>query len=165
MTTVIAYWLLPAESAQNLFADIVGELAARFDAPIFTPHLTLFLASENSRASTEVLKELGSVAVDLPVFGISFSEQFTKTLFVRFEKTHALQRLSSAISELSSDPQQNLADPHLSLLYKHLPKETKRELASSIQLPFREVSFDSICAMRCISPTQSAGDVRAWKLA
>jgi hypothetical protein len=165
MTTAIAYWLLPAEAPRSFFANIIGELAARFDAPIFTPHLTLFIAWENSRTPAEVLKELGPVAVDLPIFNVSFSEQFTKTLFVRFEKTHVLQRLISAISELTGDPQQDLADPHLSLLYKYLPKETKRELASSIQLPFHKVAFDSICAMRCASPTQNAADVRAWKLA
>jgi hypothetical protein len=165
MTILIAYWLLPAEPARSFLADIISELAARFDAPIFAPHLTVFVTPENSRAPAEVLKEFGSLAVDLPIFNVSFSAQYTKTLFIRFEKTHALQRLSSTISELSGDPQQNLADPHLSLLYKHLPEETKRELADSIQLPFHQVTFDSICAMRCASPTQSADDVRAWKLA
>jgi hypothetical protein len=165
MTTVIAYWLLPAEPARSFLADIIGELAARFAAPIFTPHLTLFIASENSCFPAKVLKKLGSVAINLPIFNVSFSERFTKTLFVRFEKTHSLQRLSSTITELSGDPRRDLTDPHLSLLYKHLPDETKRELANSIQFPFHQVTFDSICAMRCASPTRSPADVRAWKLA
>ena len=165
MTTVIAYWVLPAQAARNFFVQIISELAARFDAPTFPPHLTLFLASENSLDPAEVLKNLGPVTVDLPTVDIKFSEQFTKSLFLRFGKTNALQRLSDAVSDFSGEPKRDLADPHLSLLYKYLPEETKRELASSIQIPFRKVRFDSISAMRCASPTQSAADVRAWKLA
>ena len=164
-TTVIAYWLLPAETARKFFLETISELAARFDAPIFTPHLTLSIVSENSPDPAEVLKKLIPVAVDLPIVNIRFSEEFTKTLFVRFEKTNELQQLNDSISGLTVEQKHDLADPHLSLLYKRLPEETKRELASSIQIPFQEVRFDSICAMRCASPTQTAAEVRAWKLA
>jgi hypothetical protein len=69
------------------------------------------------------------------------------------------------VSDLAAAPRRELADPHASLLYQHLPEETKQEVASSIRLPFARVRFDSICAMRCVSPTETAGDVRAWKLA
>jgi putative hydrolase of the HAD superfamily len=163
MTTIIAYWLLPAELARSFFANLISELADRFDAPNFDPHLTIFLAPENSRAPEKVLAELGAVSIKLTSIDVGVSEQFTKTLFVRFEKTKALQDLNAAICQLSGAPENQIADPHVSLLYKYLPAETKRELASSIKLPFREVEFNSICAMRCASPTSSAADVRAWK--
>jgi hypothetical protein len=164
VTTVIAYWLLPADPAQSFFANLIGELADRFDAAHFNPHLTIFLAPENSRAPAEVLAELGAVSIKLTSIDIGVSEQFTKTLFVRFEKTEALRRLNAAICQLSGAPENQVADPHVSLLYKYLPVEIKQELAGSIQLPFREVAFKLMCAMRCASPISSAADVRAWKL-
>jgi hypothetical protein len=164
VTTAIAYWLLPAQPARSFFAEAISELADRFDAPNFDPHLTVFLAPENLRAPAEVLAELGGVSIKLASIDVGLSEEFTKTLFVRFEKTEALQRLNVDICELSGAPENQLADPHVSLLYKYLPVETKRELAGSIQLPFREVAFNSICAMRCGVPTSSAADVHAWKL-
>jgi len=30
---MVAYWLIPAETARSLFVSIISELAARFDAP------------------------------------------------------------------------------------------------------------------------------------
>ena len=164
MTTVIAYWLLPAEPRRSFFAEAIAKLATRFNAPTFTPHLTLLIAPENSRAPTEVVNELGAFAVDLPITGVSFSEQLAKSLFVRFRPTNALQQLNATVQRLAGAPGYDLTDPHLSLLYKHLPEETKRKVARSIQLPFHEATFDSICAMRCASPTSSAADVRAWEL-
>jgi hypothetical protein len=55
-----------------------------------------------------------------------------------------------------------LRDPHISLLYKKMPASTRRELAAAIKLPFREVMFDCIKAMRCVSPTESRRDVESW---
>jgi len=40
------------------------------------------------------------------------------------------------------------SDPHVSLLYKKLPRATQRELAAVMRLPFRSVVFDSIAAVR-----------------
>jgi hypothetical protein len=55
-------------------------------------------------------------------------------------------------------------DPHISLLYKKLPARTKRELAATLKLPFRDILFDSIKAVRCTSPTRNVADVRRWKV-
>jgi Cyclic phosphodiesterase-like protein len=165
MTTVIAYWLLPSEPARSFFAETIGKLATRFDAPAFTPHLTLFIAPENSRAPAEVLSNLDAVSVDLPIIELSFSEQFTKTLFVRFRPTNTLQQLNATLQRLTRAPECSLTDPHVSLLYKNLALETKRGLATSIRLPFHDVAFESVCAMRCVSPTETATHVRDWKLA
>jgi hypothetical protein len=163
MKHVIAYWLLPTKPARTFLADMIHDLAARFDAPIFIPHLTVFIAPENARAPQEVLSRLGAVSIELTTVEIGMSDQFTKTLFIRFEKTAALQQLSNAIGKLSGSPEQDLSDAHVSLLYKYLPGETKSELVSSIKLPFHSVAFRSLCAMHCQAPTQTADEVRAWK--
>jgi len=34
-------WLIPAETARSFFMSTIGELAARFDAPLFEPHVTI----------------------------------------------------------------------------------------------------------------------------
>jgi hypothetical protein len=160
---VIAYWLLPAPPTHRFFAELICELAARFDAPVFDPHLTLLVAPMNSHSPVEVISAIGTLGVVSSVVGVQWSEQFTKTLFVQFQKTDAIQKLSDTICELSGSNQGDTIDPHLSLLYKHMPEQTKRDLANSIQLPFREVIFDSLCAIRCASPTQTADDVRRWQ--
>jgi hypothetical protein len=40
--------------------------------------------------------------------------------------------------------------------------QERRVLARSIEIPFSEVTFDSLKAVRCISPTRSRADVEAW---
>jgi hypothetical protein len=37
-------------------------------------------------------------------------------------------------------------------------------LARSIEIPFFEVTFGSLKAFRCISPTKSRADVEAWRV-
>jgi hypothetical protein len=55
-------------------------------------------------------------------------------------------------------------DPHLSLIYKKMPTSAKKELVSTIQLPFSTVLFDSIKAMHCASPTKARSDVETWRV-
>ncbi len=162
--TVIAYWLQPAPPARESLAQIIHQLAARFDAPAFEPHLTVLTAPGASRSPAEVLDELRSAAIELPVIGLGASGRFTKTLFVRMAKTEALQQLSDTLAKLSGTSKRKLADPHVSLLYKRLPERAKQDLIASISLPFEVITFRSLCAMRCASPTRTADDVRAWRL-
>jgi hypothetical protein len=54
-------------------------------------------------------------------------------------------------------------DPHLSLIYKTMPNQSKAQLARSLQLPFERVSFDRIKAVRTPAKIQTAEDVHAWR--
>jgi hypothetical protein len=45
-----------------------------------------------------------------------------------------------------------------------MPAAERRDLANSIKLPFSMVTFDTLKAMRCISPTQTPTDVEAWSV-
>jgi 2'-5' RNA ligase len=164
MTKAIAYWLLPEPAARAVFSREIRELARQFDAPSFEPHVTIFIAPENSRAPLEVLHEVGPVDIELAIQSIRFSEQFTKTLFVQFERNSALQKLGDRIWKASNARDHYLIEPHLSLLYAKLPSKTNQILADNIRLPFREVGFTSICVMRCARSTKSAIEVEQWKL-
>jgi 2'-5' RNA ligase len=160
----VAYWLRPETAAREMFSREIRKLAEQFGAPLFEPHVTIFVAPENSRAPLQVLREVGQVNIELTIHSIRFSEQFTKTLFVQFETNSALQQLGDAIWKASGARERYLIDPHLSLLYAKLPTETKQRLADNVRLPFREVRFISICAMRCARPTTTAVEVEQWKL-
>ena len=160
----VAYWLLPETAAREVFAKEIGELARRFGAPIFAPHVSVFIASENSRHPAEILPELGTVTIELTIHSIRVSEQFTKTLFVQFERSGPLQELGDKIWKASGAPDRYVIDPHLSLLYASLAAEKKKALVDEIKFPFREVSFSSICAMRCAWPTTTSAEVEQWRL-
>ena len=160
----IAYWSMPADAAREFFDGIIRELAIRFDAPLFEPHLTLFVAPEGSRAPREVLGEVPSPDLVLAAREIGWSEKFTETLFIRFERNQRLLDLVEALRKSHGGSEQYQIDPHLSLIYKKLPAKTKCALAKEIRLPFLKVRFEKIRAMRCKSPTKTADAVREWKL-
>jgi hypothetical protein len=159
----IAYWSVPVGAAGKFFERTIRELATRFDAPPFEPHLTLVIAPEVARGPRKVLSQIPSPDLVLGVREIGWSEKFTETLFVRFERNQRLVDLVEAIRKSSGGSEQCQIDPHLSLIYKTLPAKTKRALAEEIQLPFSEVHFKGIRAVRCKSPTKTADDVREWK--
>ncbi|HKS31429.1 MAG TPA: hypothetical protein VJR28_03395 [Chthoniobacterales bacterium] len=160
----IAYWLLPETAAGGVFAKKIRELAGRFKTPVFAPHVSVFVGPENSRHPAEILRELGSVTIELTIHSIRFSDQFTKTLFIQFERSVPLQELGDRIWKGSGGPERYIIDPHMSLLYASLTAEKKKALVDEITFSFREISFSSICAMRCASPTMTAKEVEQWKL-
>ena len=162
--TVIVYWLFPAKDKRELFCDIVRILYREFDAPNFHPHLTVLATKEDRQSPRKILSQLRSAAIRLRVRGVGFSSQFRKTLFVRFMPSKPLDKLIVHLARVTKSSANPVRDPHLSLLYKNIPVPTKKELARTIKLPFREVLFDSIAAARCVSPTKVKADVAAWRV-
>ena len=102
--------------------------------------------------------------IRLTPLGIDQSDEFIKTLFVQFAPSAELRQMNEIIRNAAHDSSQYGLKPHLSLLYKNIAAKTRRELAASIALPFSEIIFDSIQAVRCISPTQTSADIELWRL-
>jgi hypothetical protein len=160
----VAYWLLPETAAREALAEKIRELAMRLEAPVFAPHVSVFIAPENSRKPVEILRKFGPITIELTIRSIRFSEQFTKILFVQFERNVPLQEMGDRIWKASGAPDRYVIDPHLSLLYASLAAEKKKALVDEIKFPFREVGFSSICAVRCARPTATAAEVGQWRL-
>ena len=160
--SAIVYWLMPADPERELFCDIIRILCKQFDAPNFDPHLTILVAQEDRQSPADVLKQIKTSPIRLTVRGISFADEFTKTLFVQMESSKPLEKLVVDLGRAANSRSKTLHDPHVSLLYKKLAESVRKELASTIRLPFGEVIFDSIKAVRCELPVQSSADVEAW---
>lgn len=164
--TVIAYWLIPAEPAHNCLQQIVDDLARRYRAPAFEPHVTIHVGADCADAAKKALGEAARTykLTRLRTLGVDQSDEFIKTLFVQFAMSAELQRFNEIIRTVAHDPSQYELKPHLSLLYKNLATATRRELAASISIPLSEVTFNAIKAVRCVSPTKSDADVEAWRV-
>ena len=162
--TVIAYWLIPSAPARRFFQRIINDLARRCDAPGFEPHLTIHVGANRADVAKNAL---GAAArrcklIAIKPIGIDQSDEFIKTLFVQFAMSAELSKINGVIREETNDSSQYDLKPHLSLLYKNLAAATRRELAALIDVPLSEVTFDAIKAVRCVSPTKSSADVKAW---
>jgi len=169
MTTrerIITYWLCPAEPARRHFAEIINHLAARFEAPVFEPHVTIYVTNAEREKPNEVLAKVlpGRQRCRLSVLGLNCSDKFTQTLFVRFAPQTELALLSEDLRRASATQSDYQLKPHLSLLYKTMDWETKRELASSITLPFADAIFDTVKAVRSPARIESREDVESWRV-
>jgi hypothetical protein len=163
--TAIAYWLIPAEPARSFFERTIVDLARRYNAPVFEPHMTIYVGSDGVEAEEIIAKAVsGCRLVQAKVLKVCQSGEFIKTLFVQFALDRKLQQLNETIRDAAQDSADYQLNPHLSLLYKKMSILARRQLAGSIKLPFSEVTFESIKAVRCVSPTRSRTDVEAWRV-
>ena len=126
--------------------------------------MTIHVAADRADTATNAL---GDAAREcklsrLTPLGIDQSDEFIKALFVQFAMSAELRKINNLIREAANDSSQYELNPHLSLLYKNLAAPTRCELAASINVPFAEVTFDAIKAVRCVSPAESGADVEAW---
>jgi len=166
MSTAIAYWLIPSEPTRGFLEKLIADLARRYDAPVFEPHVTLYVGSDRAEVADQILSQaaIGCESIRLEVLDVHHSGQFTETLFVQLALNAKLQRLSELIRQRSPPSSPYHLSPHISLLYRRMSLTARRELARSIRLPFSEVVFDSICAVRCTSPTRNRAEVEAWRV-
>jgi 2'-5' RNA ligase len=161
---VIAYWLILAEPARSFFQDLINDLARRYDAPVFEPHMTIHVGIDRFDIAQKVTAKAAACCgcIEVKMLKVSHSSEFTKTLFAQF----ALNAKLSRLNEITRSAAQDLSDyqfkPHLSLLYKKMSVLQRRQLGHSIELPFPHVVFNSVKAVRCVSPTRSRADVEAW---
>jgi len=164
--TVIAYWLIPAEPAHSFFQEVINDLAHRYDAPAFEPHVTIHVGANRADAADSAISQAPRVCelIKLKALEIGHSREFIKTLFVQFALNKELQQLNEMIRNAAQNSSHYELEPHLSLLYKRMPPTARRELASSISVPFLEVNFDALRAVRCISPARTRADVEAWRV-
>jgi len=162
--SAIVYWLLPAKPQRELFCAVIRILRKEFRAPNFEPHLTLFVTAKAKQSPAKVLGQIRSRPIRLSTRGVAFSAKFTKTLFVRFKPSPQLRKLTSDLARAAKSPAKVPKDPHVSLLYKKLPRTVKKELATVMRMPFRTAVFDSIAAVRMTLPVRAGGDVAKWKI-
>jgi len=164
--TVIAYWLIPAEPAHSFFHRVIDDLARRYEAAAFEPHVTLHVGADRADSAQEALAESvrECTPIKLKPLGIQQSDEFVKTLFVQFELTSELSHVKGIVRDAAHDSSQYDLQPHLSLLYNKMEAAVRRELAASIVVPFSEVTFDRIKTVRCLSPTQCRADVESWRV-
>jgi 2'-5' RNA ligase len=164
---IVAYWLIPAKPARSFFASTIAKLAARFDAPLFEPHVTIYAAGKGEDVPADVLNLAltDCTPFRLSVRYIQYSDEFTKTVFVQFEPSPPLSGLSSALRQASALHDEYQLNPHLSLIYKKMTRSTKIDVAASVSLPFTEVLFDSVRAVICPAQVRSHQDVEAWRVA
>lgn len=162
---MIGYWLIPAEPQKSHLAALIAELATKYDAPMFEPHVTLYSGDADEQSARELVHEIAQHhrRIELAIRAVEHSEKLTKTLFVQFENRPEAQQLSDAFRAAAGSAKGYEFDPHLSLMYADVRSETKSAEAYRVQLPFERVAFDSVAAIHFPRPIKSRADVAGWR--
>ena len=163
---ILTYWLIPAEPARSYFAAVISDFAARFDAPVFEPHVTIYTIPLGNEKAADVLDRVlaDRGTYRLLVSSVDYGDEFTKTVFVQFQRNKALTQLNADLWRASAIKNDETINPHVSLLYKTLPRQTKEEIATSVRIPFTEVQFDSAKAVISPADIKSREHVEAWRV-
>ena len=162
---MVAFWLMPAREERQFFKSLIELLSVRFDAPRFEPHVTLFGAKDlEAESAVQALDELPlGKPIELSVERVTFSDQFTKTLFVEFGDSAEAAGLRSAIRTATGSRSDYQLSPHLSLVYKDLPAREKAEVAQSLEMPFETVACDAVKVITGNAGTRGPEDVASWR--
>ncbi|HEY9605324.1 MAG TPA: 2'-5' RNA ligase family protein [Allocoleopsis sp.] len=167
MATKVSYWLIPSQEDRAFFQDMIDTLAREYDAPSFTPHVTIYSGDSAPNESPDELIEQAIQGVrpfSLKCDRILYSPEFTKTLFVQFQPNSILSQISHSLQSNSKHPSDYTLNPHLSLIYQQMSEETKKKLATSLTLPKSEVIFDEVMAISSPERTQTREDVESWQV-
>jgi 2'-5' RNA ligase len=167
MHRYVSYWLVPTEAERASFQELVNTLARTYNAPTFVPHVTIY--SGESPADETPLEIIARSTPDvhgvrLYVESVSYTEEFTKTLFVQFYPSSLLSQIAENMRRLSARPSHYVLNPHLSLLYKRMSEHEKQHIAATLRLPQSEVFFDAVWAIASPGPTRTPEDVARWEV-
>lgn len=163
----ISIWLLPEDSAFGVLSEVIKNLSAKFEAPEFQPHLTLYSANvpaENLTSLKENLKiqvkDFSSVRLD--VLAIGQNGTLFKTLFLQLQNSKELNDLYKIAGSVMDKYGNYEIDPHVSLLYKEgLTSEEKTESIESINFS-KEIKFNK-AAIKVSGKNDNFGkDISKW---
>lgn len=163
---ILTYWLIPAEPARSYFSSLICDLAHRLDAPVFEPHVTLYVTkAADEDAAGVLLSALTNLKpIRLSTAGLDCSDKFTKALYVQFQPDSALSRVSERLRAASVSQGAYELNPHLSLIYKTMAPEAKRQIIDSLNLAFTGTDFDSVKAVISPAKVESREDVESWRI-
>jgi 2'-5' RNA ligase len=136
----ISVWLVPALPERETLRTVITELSATFGAPAFDPHVTLYNADIPTEKQSAIMERLGEIAAEFAVFELKsgevrHTENFFKTVFIQIEPDKTLEKLQSTIAKPLKAHGDYEFDPHLSLIYKDMPDDSKAALAQTVQTP------------------------------
>ena len=163
---ILTYWLIPAEPALGYFRSLIRDLAVRLEAPVFEPHVTLYVTKSAGENPEAVLQNTlaGFKPFQLSVAGLDRSDEFTKTLFVQFQSNSAVQRLSEKLRAASVSQREYELNPHLSLIYKTMAADEKRQIKDALDLSFTEVEFDTVKAVISPAKIETRAAIESWRV-
>ena len=147
---MISIWLIPAREDAQYIQVIIDNLSINYQAPVFSPHCTLYSPIDLPKA--ELKKILERSAKNMKSFYvknimISHTEDLWKTIFIKLLRSSELQQLQQEVISQFQVEQPYKFSPHISLLYKEIPDKIKEDIIRNLQVK-NSFKMDKIAAVQ-----------------
>jgi len=147
---LISIWLIPAREDAQYIKVIIDNLSINYQAPVFSPHCTLYSPIDLPKA--ELKKILERSAKNMKSFYvknimISHTEDLWKTIFIELLRSSELEQLQQEVISQFQVEQPYKFSPHISLLYKEIPDKIKEDIIRNLQVK-NSFKMDKIAAVR-----------------
>ena len=156
---MISIWLIPAREDAQYIQVIIDNLSINYQAPVFSPHCTLYSPIDLPKA--ELKKILERSAKNMKSFYvknimISHTEDLWKTIFIELLRSSELEQLQQEVISQFQVEQPYKFSPHISLLYKEIPDKKKEDVIRNLQVK-NSFKMDKIAA------AQTGPNVDNWE--
>jgi 2'-5' RNA ligase len=148
-------WLEPAQHDRLYLKRVIAGLAKTYDAPLFLPHITLYSGIRQFEAAQRAVRQCRAFPKFITTStGIGYSDYLWKTLYVKIRLDANLAKIHTILKDAL--PTRYSFKPHVSLIYKKIPKKTKLQILLDLELK-KSLEFDRITIIR------SSNQVERWK--
>lgn len=137
-------WVMPTGELYEALKRQIVELANRFKAPVFEPHVTLLGIERPETEITTQTEKLAQLITPYEIkFGIvDYTDNLFQSLVIRVEDTNEVIRANKAARNIFNQHTDSLYAPHLSLLYStEVNSQTKEQLISELGDNLKGQSF------------------------
>ncbi len=126
-------WLMPNGSIFNKFQKIINNLAEKYNAPKFEPHVTLIasVTDEDVFEKTEILSKKIK-PFNLKIVKASYMFDYYRCVIALAEKSPEIMNAAKKARGLFINYNIREYLPHLSLLYGDFPEKIKKEIVKKL---------------------------------
>ncbi len=156
---MISIWLTPSGADRDYLQKIILNLALQHDAPLFSPHCTLFSPFESVKLSLEEIFRKVKLfpPVNVTALQLSYSSTIWKTVFIELKKSSNLTKLNRYFESLLLPSQPKKFSPHISLIYKKMDAKIKRDI-------IEKLSIKDSYLMNKVTAMKTGPDVTGWEI-
>ncbi len=140
-------WIIPDGGLYKKLDNLISEISAKYQSPVFKPHVTLLGSAAGNLDS--IISETSELASSIKPYDIHLTsagcfDEYFRSLFIKVKKTGEVMGANLAAERLLGNDD-SVYFPHLSLMYGNFSTEIKKGILSEIgeifNLTFSAKSF------------------------
>lgn len=148
----VSLWLVPQPEDAAYLQGIIDQLAEKYQAPRFSPHVTL---AGRLQVSEQYQSSLSDLAAATPILqlhnqGLDHSATLFRTVYIRTSLADSLVTLREQVYELWPENAVKPFMPHISLIYKELTSSERQLIIQALKIKETFI-FDTLAV---VSPQQ-----------